>query len=126
LQLFVAIFLIKLFALLKSHFISLCVLLILRLIFLVHYFLEVSFSDLQGLLNRMETIAARLEGLCNSEGMKNKWLDGQEVLQLLHISLRTLQTYRDSGILPYSKLCGKIYYKAEDLEEILEKHSTKI
>lgn len=50
------------------------------------------------------------------------WLDGQEVMQLLHISQRTLQTWRDNGILPFSQIKGKFYYKLSDIENILEKN----
>lgn len=50
------------------------------------------------------------------------WLDNQEVLQLLHISLRTLQTLRSNGTLPYSKIRGKFYYKVSDIEQLLQEN----
>lgn len=50
------------------------------------------------------------------------WLDKQDILQRLHISSRTLQNWRSSGLLPYSKIKGKIYYKETDLELLLQKH----
>ena len=36
------------------------------------------------------------------ERFKEVWIDGQDVMQTLHISKRTLQTLRDSGMLPHS------------------------
>lgn len=48
------------------------------------------------------------------------WIDGQDVMQTLHISKRTLQTLRDNGTLPYSRVNGKFYYKIEDVEKLLE------
>ncbi len=39
------------------------------------------------------------------------WIDAQDVMQKLHISLRTLQTWRTNGILPYSRIRGKLYYR---------------
>ncbi len=57
---------------------------------------------------------------------RESWLDGQDVMQLLHISPRTLQTYRNNGILPFSQIRGKIYYKFSDIEKILDSnYSTK-
>ena len=47
------------------------------------------------------------------------WLDGSEVMRLLKISKRTLQTLRDTGKLPYSHLGGKIYYCRLDIQRIL-------
>jgi hypothetical protein len=53
------------------------------------------------------------------------WLDGQEVLFLLHISKRNLQKLRSNGILPYSRISGKFYYKVADIEQLLEKNYCK-
>ncbi len=38
------------------------------------------------------------------EQFNESWIDGQDVMQALHISKRTLQSWRDKGILPYSQL----------------------
>ncbi len=48
------------------------------------------------------------------------WLDNQDVMQILHISPRTLQTLRANGTLPFSRIKGKFYYKVSDLEALLE------
>lgn len=47
------------------------------------------------------------------------WLDDQDVCQMLDISPRTLQTLRDNGTLAYSQINRKVYYKLEDVENIL-------
>ena len=47
------------------------------------------------------------------------WLDNQDVCQMLNISPRTLQTLRDNGTLAYSQISRKVYYKPEDVENIL-------
>lgn len=49
------------------------------------------------------------------------WMDNSEVCQLLNISKRTLQTYRDNGILPYSQIDHKMFYKPCDVEKLLNK-----
>ncbi len=54
-----------------------------------------------------------------AEKLKDTWLDNQDVMQTLHISKRTLQTFRDNGTLPFSKVGGTFYYKVSDIEEIL-------
>ncbi|TSA33571.1 MAG: DNA-binding protein, partial [Porphyromonadaceae bacterium] len=35
-------------------------------------------------------------------------------MKLLKISSRTLQSYRDNGILPFSKMGGKVFFKRSD------------
>jgi MerR family transcriptional regulator, repressor of the yfmOP operon len=57
--------------------------------------------------------------------LKDRWLDIADTCQLLHVSKRTLQTYRDTGVLPFSQLAGKIYFKASDIEEHFNKHYNK-
>lgn len=52
-------------------------------------------------------------------------LDIQDVCQILKISKRTLQSYRDSKILGFTQISGKIYFKASDIQELLEKHYVK-
>lgn len=48
------------------------------------------------------------------------WLNNQDIMQILHISPRTLQTFRSNGTLPFSRIKGKFYYKVSDLEALLE------
>ena len=50
------------------------------------------------------------------------WADKQEVMELMHVSERTLQQWRSDGILPYSRIRGKIYYRIADVIAMLEKN----
>ena len=52
---------------------------------------------------------------------KGEWMDNQDVILLLDISGRTLQSYRDRGVLPYSQIGHKCYYKLADVQQLLEK-----
>jgi excisionase family DNA binding protein len=52
-------------------------------------------------------------------------MDNQDVCELLHISKRTLQHYRDSGKLPFSQIGAKIYYKASDIDAFLQSNYSK-
>ena len=47
------------------------------------------------------------------------WLHNGDVCQLLGISKRTLQHYRDTGMLPFTQIGHKCYYKREDVEALL-------
>lgn len=61
-----------------------------------------------------------------TEKFKQEWIDGQDVMLSLNISKRTLQSLRDTGILPYSRINGKFYYKVADLEALLESNYSGI
>lgn len=48
-----------------------------------------------------------------------RWLRSNEVLKLLNISKGTLQTLRDNGSLPYSKIGDIIYYDMDDIQKMI-------
>lgn len=48
------------------------------------------------------------------------WLRKEDVLDMLNISERTLQTLRSNGTMPYTKLGGIIFYKRSDIQRILD------
>ena len=53
------------------------------------------------------------------------WLTASEVCQTLNISKRTLQYYRDTGVIPYSSVARKTYYKAAKIMAILTAHTNR-
>lgn len=65
--------------------------------------------------------------LCLQYGLLDEpaWIDTQEVCQRLGISKRTLQTYRNQGIIPFSVIRGKAYYKIEDVREVMDNGYTR-
>lgn len=79
------------------------------------------------IMKRIEALADKTEDLCRNTGDKSlqKWLDNHEVCQLLGISKRTLQTYRDNETLPYTQINHKIYYRPQDVEQAINKLKSK-
>ena len=65
-------------------------------------------------VKRMDSINHQRRGRRLSD-----WMDNQDVCQVLKISPRTLQPLRDSGRLPYSKINNRIYYRPEDVEQLI-------
>jgi hypothetical protein len=60
-----------------------------------------------------------------TEKFKETWIDGQDVMLALNISKRTLQSLRDTGTIPYSRINGKFYYKVADIEKLLERNYSR-
>ena len=78
-----------------------------------------TFDELRVRFGKLEE---KVMGMCRPVedlGLK-KWLDNQEVCEILRISKKTLQVYRDKGILPYSRIKHKIFFKTEDVHKLLE------
>jgi hypothetical protein len=48
-----------------------------------------------------------------------RYLKGEEVMEYLHISPRTLQTLRDNRLIGFTTLGGKILYPERQLQQVL-------
>jgi hypothetical protein len=48
-----------------------------------------------------------------------RWLDNQDVAQMLHMSKRTLQNLRSSGMLKFTKVGKKCYYSLTHVQEMM-------
>lgn len=85
-------------------------------------------DTLKAIIDRFNSFASKVDFLfshTNNRVLK-KWLDSQEVCQILNVSKRTLQSYRNKRIIPYSQIGNKIYYKQEDIEDIIDKQKLKL
>lgn len=73
------------------------------------------------LLARVRAVEEKAGLLCRRQEdlSLKKWLDNQDVCEILGISKRTLQAYRDKGLLPFSRIRHKLFYKPEDVEKLL-------
>lgn len=72
-----------------------------------------------------ETFVQEMGELCGDSRPTGKWVDNQDACQLLQISKRTLQYYRDYGKLPFSMIGGKCYYKVSDIEKLISESTIK-
>jgi excisionase family DNA binding protein len=79
----------------------------------------------QKLVEKLDAISIRLNNQKETTPLSDVWMDNQDVCELLHISKRTLQHYRDSGKIPFSQVGAKIYYKASDIDDFLQSHYLK-
>jgi hypothetical protein len=75
------------------------------------------------LVNRLDNLNDKLEE--NSKKPHETFLDNQEFIQLMNISKRTAQTWRDEGKVSFSQISSKIYYKMKDVEVLLDKNYNK-
>ena len=52
----------------------------------------------------------------------HRYLTDEELSHLLHINRRTLQDYRNMGRIPFIKLGGKVLYREEEVERLLQEN----
>lgn len=57
----------------------------------------------------------------NKPGLNGeRYLNNKQVCDILHISMRSLQEYRDKGKISFYKIKGKIMYTEPDVYKMLE------
>lgn len=69
---------------------------------------------------RFKGFSNQVKDLCGDNQDKEQWLGNEDVCALLQISLRTLQSYRDSGMLPFSLIGRKCYYRVSDMQQLID------
>ncbi len=71
------------------------------------------------LLNVINALLTELKNV-KKEDKPVQWLKSSEVRKLLRISPGTLQNLRINGTLNFKRVGGIIYYKYEDIQNMLE------
>ena len=52
--------------------------------------------------------------------VERKYYDNADMMQLFNVSSRTLQRWRDEGVVPFKKLGGKIFFLAQKVDQLME------
>lgn len=76
-----------------------------------------AFSQLMKKLDAIEQKIAQ-----SSREPEDLWWDNEQLSEYLNISTRTLQAYRDNGVIKYSQYGAKIWYRYQDVQTFLNTH----
>ncbi len=52
--------------------------------------------------------------------VEKKFYDNADMMQLFNVCSRTLQRWRDEGIIPFKRVGGRIYYLASKVDQMME------
>lgn len=91
-------------------------------------FLSANSEEIKELLTAMDEVVDNLDiglEIVSSFHGQDRYLNNIQVCEMLHVSQRTLQDYRDKGRVAFYKLEGKILYKLSDIEKMLESNYYK-
>lgn len=88
----------------------------------MHIDRETFIAWMERIMDRFDMTEMKIDRLVTQRNCLDgeQFLDNQDLMFLLKVSLRTLQRYRTKGILPYIKLDdGRCYYKASDVHKLI-------
>lgn len=81
-------------------------------------------EELEVIENRLVEIEKILKN--EQKNIADPILGTEGVMTLLNVSRRTLQTWRDQGIIEFSTVNGKFYYRMSAINLMLDKHLQKM
>lgn len=80
-------------------------------------------EDIQELFSRLDKIENSLRK--EHPYIEDPILDTEGIMKLLNISRRSLQTWRDNGLIEFSQVGGKFYYRVSAINKMLDAHKLK-
>lgn len=82
-------------------------------------------EDLARLDERIASLEQKIDALREKTTHKELYTVG-EVCQLLKVSKRTLQNYRDHGVIQFTQLGKKILFTKADIEDLVERYRVNL
>jgi hypothetical protein len=76
-------------------------------------------AALSRLLDPMYKKIEKIDGIISSNGLKPKYYRNEDLKKIFGLSSNTIIKYRQTGILPYTKLGDIFLYEARKIDKIL-------
>lgn len=82
--------------------------------------LIISQENFDEVIKRLDQIQSEVSN--KQKSPVDTFIDNQEFIQVMNVSKRTAQSWRDDGIISFSQIGSKIYYRMSDVQALLDKH----
>ena len=79
-------------------------------------------QEITKLIEQFEELVMKVDSLLAKGGDSSTIFTVDETCDLLHVSKRTLQKYRDEGMISFSQVADKIFFQQEDVQNFLDQH----
>tara|TARA_R110002049_G_scaffold161901_2_gene327487 strand:- start:8751 stop:9008 length:258 start_codon:yes stop_codon:yes gene_type:complete len=76
---------------------------------------QIALKEIQDKLDILTTKINKLQ----KNTLDNSIIDNADFIQLMNISNSTSKNWRKKGVIPYSQIEGKFYYKIKDIKRLL-------
>ena len=87
---------------------------------------RVSFDSFKKKLEQIISLADNTSLSPSDMCIEKEWIEGKTLAASLNISLRTLQSLRESGKLSFSAVGKKVYYKVAEVQKLLDSGRIKV
>ena len=87
---------------------------------------RISFDSFRKKLEQIILLANNTSLSSSDVCIEKEWIEGKTLAASLNISLRTLQSLRESGKLSFSTVGKKVYYKVVEVQKLLDLDRIKV
>ena len=77
-------------------------------------------SEYKQLLGSIKKAAMEIRAIAEECSINSEWVENSELAEILGLSKRQLQGYRGRGLLGYTMIGNKIYYKRREVERFIK------
>ena len=82
-------------------------------------------SEYEQLLDSIKKAATEIRAIAEEYSINSEWVENSELAEILGLSKRQLQGYRERGILGFSTIGRKIYYRRAEVERLIKINTIK-
>ena len=82
-------------------------------------------SDYEQLLSTIKKAATEISAIAEECTINSEWIENGELAEMLGLSKRQLQGYRERGVLGFSTIGRKIYYRRDEVEKLIKNNTIK-
>ena len=82
-------------------------------------------SEYEQLLGTINKAATEISAIAEECSINSEWVENGELAEILGLSKRQLQGYRERGVLGFSTIGRKIYYRRAEVEKLIKDNTIK-
>ena len=82
-------------------------------------------GEYEQLLGSIKKAATEIRAIAEECSINSEWVENSELAEILGLSKRQLQGYRERVVLGFTTIGRKIYYKRHEVERFIKRHINK-
>ena len=82
-------------------------------------------NEYEQLLGTIKKAATEIRAIAEECSINSEWIENGELAEMLGLSKRQLQGYRERGVLGFSTIGRKIYYRRDDVARLIKNNTIK-
>ena len=88
-------------------------------------YIAIEKAEYEQLLNSVKKAVTDIRTIAEEYSINSEWVENSELAEILGLSKRQLQGYRERGILGFSTIGRKIYYRRAEVEKLIKINTIK-